>query len=171
MAMFEFVLDDTFVGQTIGPADGYLVNLSRTKSPSDDGPPRAAPDGTWLSGKLQLRGTRDVRDLVCTDSLDVGSWIGRTKTIVANSSYPYNGGLLVRAVPKGAVYEVTLSDQENIRTVASDTGAKGVRRAQAIKLAATEPLPKPQAPAPKPARKLAPSRTRVTPKPESASAI
>lgn len=30
MATFDFVVDDTMVGTTIGPADGFLVNLTQT---------------------------------------------------------------------------------------------------------------------------------------------
>ena len=46
---------------------------------------------------------QDVRDLICSDSLDVGGWSGKTKTLVANHSLPYRGDLRVRCVPKGAV--------------------------------------------------------------------
>jgi hypothetical protein len=110
--MYDLVIDRSMVGQTIGPANGFLVDLRQTKSPVDDGGSRCAPDGTWVSGKIQLRGSKDVRDLICSDSLDVGGWSGKTKTLVANHSLDYRGELKIRCVPKGAIFEITLSDVE-----------------------------------------------------------
>ena len=81
MATFDFVIDRSTVGQSIGPANGFLVDLRQTKSPVDDGPSRCAPDGTWVSGKIQLRGSQDVRDVICSDSLDVGGWSGQDQDL------------------------------------------------------------------------------------------
>ena len=54
--MYDYVLDDADVGRVLDPPDGFVVKLIRTKPPVNDGPPRASADGTWLSGRLQLRG-------------------------------------------------------------------------------------------------------------------
>ena len=72
MATFDFVIDRSTVGQSIGPANGFLVDLRQTKSPLDDGPSRCAPDGTWVSGKIQLRGSQDVRDVICSELVGRG---------------------------------------------------------------------------------------------------
>jgi hypothetical protein len=69
MAQFDYVLTAADIGRVLDPPDGFVVKLIRTKPPVDDGPPRASPDGTWLSGRLQLRGVREFRDLYCGDSM------------------------------------------------------------------------------------------------------
>jgi hypothetical protein len=138
MALTDYILTDADRGRVLTPADGFVVNLSRTKSPVDDGPARCSPDGTWVSGKIQLRGEGDVRDLICVDSLDLAGWNGKTKLLIMNGSYPYLGGLIVRAVPKGAEFKLTLSDTPYVWT-SSDVGAD-VRRVAALKRAATEPV-------------------------------
>jgi hypothetical protein len=151
MATFDFVIDRSTVGQSIGPANGFLVDLRQTKSPVDDGPSRCAPDGTWVSGKIQLRGSRDVRDVICSDSLDVGGWSGKTKILVANHSLNYRGDLLVRCVPKGAIFEITLSDVELTEKEKIERAKAGQRKElevavaalqkKADKLAPPEPVP------------------------------
>lgn len=40
MANFDFTLDETPIGTTIGPPDGYLVSLLMTPPPNDNDPPR-----------------------------------------------------------------------------------------------------------------------------------
>jgi hypothetical protein len=137
MAQTDFILDDTMVGTVLPVADGYLTDLRRTQSPVDQ-PALCAPDGTWLSGKFQIRGENDIRDLICTDSLDVGSWSGGVKTLIANSSLPYKGGLVIRALPKGAVFSLTLSDAPIQRTGGGT--APTARRAAALIDAATAPV-------------------------------
>jgi hypothetical protein len=149
--MYDLVIDRSMVGQTIGPANGFLVDLRQTKSPVDDGGSRCAPDGTWVSGKIQLRGSRDVRDLICSDSLDVGGWSGKTKTLVANHSLPYQGDLRVRCVPRGAVFEISLSDVELTEKERDERAKAMARKAleaevaklqrKADKLAPPEPVP------------------------------
>jgi hypothetical protein len=66
MAMTDFTIDETFVGQTIGPADGFLVNLVLTTPPPRyEIPEGDAGRGIWKRGYLQLRGSGDIRDLIC----------------------------------------------------------------------------------------------------------
>ncbi len=64
--------------------------------------------------------------------------VGPTSILIADSSYPYRGGLVVKALQKGAVYEITLSDQENTSNY-RDVGAD-VRRVAALRRAVTEPV-------------------------------
>jgi hypothetical protein len=134
----EYTLDDTMVGRVLDPPDGFVTALSMTTPPVADGPPRASPGGTWLSGRIQLCGESDWRDLVCSDSLDIGGWSGKTKVLIADSSYPYRGGLVIKAVPKGAVYQITLSDVPNDR--ASLATPPTARRAGAMRDAVTTPV-------------------------------
>ena len=151
MALFDFTLTSADVGTRIGPANGFLVDLRQTKSPVNDGPSRCAPDGTWVSGKIQLRGSRDVRDVICSDLLDVGGWSGKTKTLVANHSLNYRGDLMVRCVPKGAIFEITLSDVELTQKERNERAKARARKAleaevavlqkKADKLAPPEPVP------------------------------
>jgi hypothetical protein len=54
MANFDFTLDETAIGTTIGPPDGYLVSLLITTPPNDNDPPRWDEGrGRWLSRYLQ----------------------------------------------------------------------------------------------------------------------
>jgi hypothetical protein len=72
----------------------------------------------WVSGYLSLRGSRDLRDLVCFDAMSGGSyqWLGSEGNIVVNGNLPYLGQLIVVCVPRGAVFSMTLSDQPNPRS-------------------------------------------------------
>jgi hypothetical protein len=136
MAQFDYVLTAADIGRVLDPPDGFVVKLIRTKPPVDDGPPRASPDGTWLSGRLQLRGVREFRDLYCGDSMCLEP--STRPTLIANSSYPYRGGLVVKALQKGAEYEITLSDSPYVRE-ARDFAAD-LRRIEAMRKAATQPV-------------------------------
>jgi hypothetical protein len=109
--MTDYVIDETFVGRALDPADGFLVNLRQTKSQAS----YAAPDGddgsgVWKSGYLQLRGSRDIRDLYCNSPSQCGT-VDVAKTWVANASIAYRGALVVRSVPRGSQWAISLSDQ------------------------------------------------------------
>ena len=92
-----------------------------------------------------------MRDLICANSLDVGGWSGKTKTLVVNRSLNYRGDLMVRCVPKGAIFEITLercrTDGEGARRAGQGDGAQGARgsgggvQKKADKLAPPEPVP------------------------------
>jgi hypothetical protein len=64
MATTDFVIDDTMMGQTIGPPHGYLVSLVVTTPPKVYEVPEWNP-GTqrWTRGYFVLRGSGDFRDL------------------------------------------------------------------------------------------------------------
>jgi hypothetical protein len=109
MAMFDFTLDDTTVGQNIGPQNGFLVSLRMTTPPVYEVPEGNDGSGFWRRGYLQLRATGDVRDLYCNSVVQNGH------SAVQNHSLPYRGDLVVRCVPRGGVFSLTLSDQPNPR--------------------------------------------------------
>ena len=106
MAMFDFVINDQSVGQTIGPADGFLVNLT-TPSPKYEVPQWSESKRLWLSAYFVSRGSLDYRDLYCTCSSQNGL---PSKIMAQGKSLGYSGGLIVVCVPKGSAWAVTWSD-------------------------------------------------------------
>ena len=116
MAQFEFNITEANIGETIGPPDGYLVALSRTTAPVNDGPPRWSESQLkWLSGYFCLRSSGDVRDLICTRDASTFFWVGPEMHLVINSSISYRGALEVVCVPRGSTWSLTLSDVPNVR--------------------------------------------------------
>ena len=110
MALTDYTLTDASVGQTIGPPNGFLVSLKMTTPPKHETPEGDDGSGIWRRGYLQLRGSGDVRDVYCatTGSVPGGFLIG-------NNSIPFKGDLIVRCVPRGGVFALTLSDLPNRR--------------------------------------------------------
>jgi hypothetical protein len=83
-----------------------------TSGPPGEG--RRRRGGAYLS----LRGSRDVRDFVCAlpqSNSGAFSWSGRVGSLFINRSEPYRGDLIVVAVPNGSQWQITLSDQPNVR--------------------------------------------------------
>jgi hypothetical protein len=105
MAQTTFTVDETYIGATIGPPDGYLVSLTMTKPPSVYEVPDANPaTQQFTSGYFTLRGSRDTCNLYNAMTGHV------SKFLIANHSLGYRGDLRVMGVPKGSVWELTLSD-------------------------------------------------------------
>jgi hypothetical protein len=111
---FDYVLTDADIGTSIGPVDGFLVDLSQTSPPTQNSPPQATPAGVWTGGNyLQLRGEKDYRDLYCAQPATAFmNWSGKRLFLVVNHSLPYRGQLAINAVPKGSTFAITLSDVE-----------------------------------------------------------
>lgn len=117
MAMFDFVINDQSVGQSVGPASGYLVSLRMTQGPpvyqtpeGDDG------RGVWTRSYLQLRGSGDLRDLYCACPAQGGV---AGNVLVQSQSLRYHGDLTIVACPRGSAFSLTLSDVPNVRTPTS----------------------------------------------------
>lgn len=110
MALFEYVIDETFVGRALTPTNGFLINLKLTQAPVYEIPEGCDGDGAWKRGYLQLKGSGDWRDLYCTSTVQNGH------SAILNHSFPYRGDLVVRCVPRGGVFALTLSDQPVART-------------------------------------------------------
>ena len=51
MANFDFTVDES-IGKTIGPANGYLVNLTRTQAGPYDPAQWSAAKQQWLTGRF-----------------------------------------------------------------------------------------------------------------------
>jgi hypothetical protein len=115
MAMTEYTLTDANVGDVLPITDGFLVSLSMTQSGGFDGSPRFDEGKLiWVSGYFVLRGSLDIRDLICL-SPQSGGGGGPDGVMVANHGLGYRGDLLVVAVPRGSTWSLTISDVESPR--------------------------------------------------------
>ena len=113
MATFNFIIDETFVGATSGPVDGFVVNLKRTQAGPYDPPAFSEAKQQWTAGRFVLRGSRDFRNLMCIDTQSDGYWAsqyGNTAGVLTSASVSYPGELQIICIPKGSVWEITLSD-------------------------------------------------------------
>lgn len=150
--IFDFVIDRSTMGSTIGPGGGgFLTDLTMTQ-PGSSELAQCRPDGRWTSMYLQLRGTLDFRDIYCAiPSQNFTSWSGKTLFLIADHSLPYKGDLMVVCVPRGAVFEISLSDVE-LTEKERDARMKAKQREyleatvaaiqkKADKLAPVEPVP------------------------------
>jgi hypothetical protein len=118
MSAFDFSLDDSMIGQTIGPVNGFVTNLSRTAAGPYEQPQFNEGRQRWVAGRFVLRGSNDYRDLICLDSQSGGGWTSGTAPfaiVLANASIGYAGGLEIVAVPKGSTWALTLSDAPTLR--------------------------------------------------------
>ena len=111
MALTDYTLTDASVGQTIGPPNGFLVSLKMTTPPVYEVPEGDDGSGIWRRGYLQhcAATRRPFRDLYCNSVVQNGF------SAVAGHSLGYRGDLIVRCVPRGGVFALTLSDQPNRR--------------------------------------------------------
>ena len=125
----DFTIDETFIGQTIGPANAYLVNLSRTQAPTRYEIPDWDPGRQcWKTARFVLRGSGDFRDLCCIDAQSDGGWGGSgTGFVLGHASISYRGELEVRCVPKGSQWKVTVQ-RYSLCSRAAAVAAGGPRR-------------------------------------------
>ena len=149
--LYDLTLTDADIGKTIGPpGGGFLVDLKQTQSgPSELA--QATPAGVWKTMYLQLRGSLDHRDLYCAiPSQNFMNWSGATKYLIVDHSLDYHGDLKILCVPKGAVFEIALSDVElsrrerRARESEAAQGARGRCRqaaAQSRQARPAEPVP------------------------------
>ena len=92
----DYVIDDTMVGQTIGPPDALLVNLSMLTPPVYEVPQFDEGRQCWVSAHLVLQGSGDVRPLI-----SINPNLNTANTLV-DGALPYTGGLTVVAVPRNS---------------------------------------------------------------------
>jgi hypothetical protein len=135
LAQFDYTLDETSIGMTIGPPNGFVVNLTRTQAGPYDPPQWSEGRQRWKAGRFVLRGSNDVRDLVCIDTQHGGGWAshgGLSDIVMGDASIDYAGDLEIVCVPKGSTWTITLSDVPNPRAPLPTPGwahaRRGVRR-------------------------------------------
>ena len=158
--LYEYTIDETYIGQTLAPANGYLVSLNKVHSRTVRRyivPAWDAGRQVWTSAYLQLRATGDVRDLVCINPAQAPAFPGQ----IANTSIAYRGDFVVKCVPHQTSWRLVLSDapltakelaemgreqgrkalEESMIQMRVEAGAKSnARRAQAIMEGATRPV-------------------------------
>ncbi len=120
MALTVYTLDASSIGAIISPADAFVVNLMMTQAPnpSYDVPDYDPGRQRWKTARFVLRGTGDIRDLLCIDCQSGGGWAshyGHTSSVLADASYGYRGELEIVCVQRGSVWSLTLSDQPYVR--------------------------------------------------------
>ena len=138
MPNFDFTVDES-IGKTIGPANGYLVNLTRTQAGPYDPAQWSAAKQQWLTGRFVLRGSGDVKDLVCIDTQHGGGWAshgGLGDIVWGDANIAHAGDLIVACVPRGSVWTVTLSDVPNPRAPLATPGGPGLPIRRRVRLQA-----------------------------------
>lgn len=114
--LYEFTLTDADIGKTIGPPNAFLVDLVQTERTTKSETPRFHEGKQhWVSSYIQLRGSKDVRDIFCLNpSQSPAPPLSTSKrhTHVVNDSIPYAGDLIVKCLPAGSTWEIALSDTE-----------------------------------------------------------
>ena len=112
MATFDHTIDETSIGAILDPADGFVVSLSQTTPSTDRGDPQwSASLGRWKTGYLALRGEGDTQAIYSDRSGGwVPLWVGDTRILIVNHSLQFRGRLVVQCVPRGAVYQLSISD-------------------------------------------------------------
>ena len=70
MATFDFQLDESFVGQIIGPENGFLSSLRRTAVGLREEPQFSASKQIWIAGYFVLRASGDTQNLICIGPFD-----------------------------------------------------------------------------------------------------
>ena len=113
MATFDYVLTDADMGRVLTVADGFLVKLRRTKAGPFDPPSFSEATQQFTNGRFVLRASGEFRNFVCIDAQGVGGWAshyGTTASVLESASIGYRGELVVVCVPKGSVWEISLSD-------------------------------------------------------------
>jgi hypothetical protein len=123
MAFFDFVLDESSAGALLEPADGFIVDLKMTTPPIAGQPAWDPVRKCFVRGIFCLRGDEDcsplsLRNLICVDL--AANPIAAFGSIWRDRSEPYKGRLLVESIPKGARFELRLSDIPNVRAAAHD---------------------------------------------------
>lgn len=109
MAETTFTVDQTTVGTTIGPDDGWITSVEMLSPPTRyDNAAFRSDRRAWASGYFSLSDADDrkhmVRNLICVEQNNI------CKSFTS-LSIGYRGGLLIRSVPFGSIWQIVVSDQ------------------------------------------------------------
>jgi hypothetical protein len=119
MAKFDYTLTDADVGRVLSIANGFLTDVRMTTPPSGYETPRWSEGAQkWLSAYFVLRGSGDYRDLVSFNPSQSGgvlAWSGSIGGLLTDGNLPFRGDLTIVCLPRGSVWEVSVSDTPNVR--------------------------------------------------------
>jgi hypothetical protein len=118
IATFDFTITEVDAGRVLGVPDGFLTALTMTTGAVHVVPDYNPATQQFTSGYLTLLGSRDVRNLMNVQpASNAHAFCGTAAyaEMVINGNLGYRGDLMVVGAPKGAVFNVTLSDQPNPR--------------------------------------------------------
>jgi hypothetical protein len=113
MAETTYVIDHTMAGTVLPVTNGWITALSMTSPPTRyDNAAFKSDRSAWASGYFSVCGENDyehlTRNLICIEQNNP------CKRFI-NLSIAYEGGLLVRSVPVGSIWEIVLSDIPVVR--------------------------------------------------------
>ena len=98
MAETTFTIDETSVGETLPVTDGYITGLVMTQGPTVfENPAWDEGRQIWVAAYFVLRGTKDLRDLICLQpsTTPAFSWFGSSANMIVNGNLPFLGDLTV----------------------------------------------------------------------------
>jgi hypothetical protein len=111
----DYTITDADVGRVLDVPDGFLVNISQTKSQARyEIPSFDEGKQIWTAGYFVLRGSLDVRDAFCA-SPQSSSLPSNPKIWLGNSSIAFRGDLIVKSVLRGSEWSVSVSDVPFVR--------------------------------------------------------
>jgi hypothetical protein len=111
MTMTTFTITSADIGKTIGPPDGYLVDLHMAPGSGEYEPVQWDPGHQrYTGGWVTLKGSGDRNPLYSGSPQSTPLSVLQTGALVVNANFPYTGNLTIEAVPKGASFSITLSD-------------------------------------------------------------
>ena len=104
------------VGSALPVPEGFLVGLRQTQNQTANEVPFWDPGrGVWKSGFFVLKGERD-HQAIFSACPGQGGTVDPAKVWVVNQSLRYHGALIIQAVPRGSIWELSLSDVPYVRT-------------------------------------------------------
>jgi hypothetical protein len=104
MAQTEHILTDADIGAVLDPPNGFLQSVQMTQPPSRyDSPTLSADRSVWACGVFSIRGEGNFADMI---NIDAGNAFKR----FTNLGFAYKGGLVIRSIPHGSIWEIVTSD-------------------------------------------------------------
>jgi hypothetical protein len=123
MATQKVQIDESMIGQPLPFPNGFIFNLVMTTPPPRYLTPRWSDSKQcWTEGYLSLKGSADLRPLICVNLSQGATNPPCTASgafLIGDNAIGFRGSLMVESVPRGAVYQATLSDV--VKQPSSDT--------------------------------------------------
>jgi hypothetical protein len=104
MAETTYTITSDMVGAVLTPPDGYLQSVEMTKGPIRYENAVPTVDGLrWASAVFAIRGEGNLADMINLDQ-------NNPNKRFTNLNFGYRGGLRIRSVPVGSIWQLVLSD-------------------------------------------------------------